>query len=90
MAVRCQVLQGLLRPPGTALWVATPRRWPSGGIVNSMSDQDSPLEIQATQPRGTDDEGNPHAPIVIPVPKKSDVMRVLKKSSQPITEKDSD
>lgn len=58
-----------------------------------MTDRDSPLEIQptqATQPRGTDDEGNPHAPIVIPVPKKSDVMRVLKKSSQPIPKESSD
>lgn len=88
--MRCQALQGLLRPPGSALWVATPRRWPSGDIVNSMADDDSPLHTQPTQPRGTDDEGNPHAPIEIPVPKKSDVMRVLKKSSQPIAKKDSD
>lgn len=75
------------------LWEGDIGHWPSGGTINTMTDHDSPLEIQptqATQPQGTDDEGNPHAPIVIPVPKKNDVMRVLKKSSEPITEKDSD
>lgn len=42
---------------------------------------------QKTQPRGTDKAGNPHEPIEIPVPKKKDVLRILKRSARPIKDK---
>jgi hypothetical protein len=43
---------------------------------------------QKTKPHGVDEHGEPYAPIEIPVPKKKDVMRVLKKSARPLPEKD--
>jgi hypothetical protein len=49
-----------------------------------MTDKDDSEPKQKTQPRGTDSAGNPHEPIEIPVPKKKDVLRILKKSAQPV------
>jgi len=53
-----------------------------------MTDKNDSEPKQKTQPRGTDKTGVPHKPIEIPVPKKKDVLRILKKSAQPT--KDSD
>jgi hypothetical protein len=49
-------------------------------------DNDSP-PTQPTQPHGTDAEGKPYEPIEIPVPKKKDVIRILKKSAKPLLDK---
>jgi hypothetical protein len=38
---------------------------------------------QKTKPRGKDEHGEPYEPIEIPVPKKKDVIRILKKSAHP-------
>jgi hypothetical protein len=43
---------------------------------------------QKTKPYGIDEYGEPYEPIEIPVPKKKNVLRVLKKSAQPLPEKD--
>jgi hypothetical protein len=48
-----------------------------------MTDKNDSEPKQKTQPQGTDKAGVPHAPIEIPVPKKKDVLRILKKSAQP-------
>jgi hypothetical protein len=53
-----------------------------------MTDKDDSEPKQKTQPRGTDKGGVPHEPIEIPVPKKKDVLRILKKSAQPVGEED--
>jgi hypothetical protein len=53
-----------------------------------MTDKDDSEPKQKTQPRGTDKAGEPHEPIEIPVPKKKDVLRILKKSAQPVEEED--
>lgn len=54
-----------------------------------MTDNKDDLQpTQKTQPRGKDEHGKPHDPIDIPVPKKKDVLRVLKKSAQPLPKED--
>lgn len=52
-----------------------------------MSDEKIPEPTQPTQPRGKDEEGDIYPPIQIPIPKKRDVLDVLKKSARPIPEK---
>jgi hypothetical protein len=51
-----------------------------------MTDKNDPEPKQKTQPRGTDKGGLPHEPIEIPIPKRKDVLRILKKSAQPVEE----
>jgi hypothetical protein len=58
-----------------------------------MADKKTSEPKQKTKPYGTDKHGNPHVPIEIPIPKKKDVLNVLKKAAQPVskkTEKDVD
>jgi hypothetical protein len=49
-----------------------------------MTDKNDSEPKQKTQPRGTDEHGQPHAPIEIPIPEKKEVLRILKKSAQPV------
>ena len=49
-----------------------------------MTDKNDSEPKQKTKPHGKDEHGKPYAPIEIPVPKKKEVMRVLKKSAQPV------
>lgn len=51
-----------------------------------MTDKNDSEPKQKTKPQGTDEHGEPYAPIEIPVPEKKDVLRILKKSAQPISE----
>jgi hypothetical protein len=53
-----------------------------------MTDKDDSEPKQKTKPRGKDERGEPYEPIEIPVPKKRDVLRILKKSAQPVPKKD--
>jgi hypothetical protein len=52
-----------------------------------MTDKDASEPKQKTKPRGKDERGEPYEPIEIPVPKKKDVLRILKKSARPISPK---
>jgi hypothetical protein len=53
-----------------------------------MTDNKDDLKpTQKTKPFGIDEHGKPYEPIEIPVPKKKDVLRVLKKSAQPVDKK---
>lgn len=55
-----------------------------------MTDNKDDLKpTQKTKPFGTNKDGEPYAPVEIPVPKKKDVLRVLKKSAQPTSDKKS-
>jgi hypothetical protein len=47
-------------------------------------DKDDSKSKQKTQPKGTDKEGVPYEPIEIPIPKKKDVFRFLKKSAKSV------
>jgi hypothetical protein len=38
---------------------------------------------QQSQPRGTDEDGKPHKPVEIPVPKRDEIDRLLKKAAKP-------
>jgi hypothetical protein len=54
-----------------------------------MTDNKDDLQpMQKTKPFGTDKAGESYEPIEIPVPKKKDVLRVLKKSAQPTSKKE--
>jgi hypothetical protein len=53
-----------------------------------MTDKNDSEPKQKTQPRGIDKEtGESHEPIEIPIPKKKDVLRILKKSAHPSKDK---
>jgi len=49
-----------------------------------MTDKNDSEPKQKTKPQGKDKHGEPYTPIEIPVPKKKDVLRILKKSAQPV------
>jgi hypothetical protein len=52
-----------------------------------MTDKNDSEPKQKTKPHGKDEHGEPYAPIEIPVPKKRDVLRILKKSAKPVSKK---
>jgi hypothetical protein len=52
-----------------------------------MTDKKTSEPKQKTKPRGIDEHGNPYDPIEIPVPKKKDVLNVLKKAAQPVSKR---
>jgi hypothetical protein len=52
-----------------------------------MTDKKTSEPKQKTKPRGIDEYGDPYDPIEIPIPKKKDVLSVLKKAAQPVSKK---
>jgi hypothetical protein len=49
-----------------------------------MTDKNASEHKQKTKPRGIDEHGDLYDPIEIPIPKKKDVLSVLKKAAQPV------